>query len=161
MSARESLALWICVFDGTELPTPLLVEGFKVHPHSSSRPLCFVVPVVTVKVSCLALLLQQDGQVPRSFSRNSCCNYFWNFVPQGFPEQIAPLLRNFSWFSSAHRKSQNFLAWLRAPLPFWGPSPLPPSISLIYWLVYLFILWPVFLNVSNVHFLYWRVEMVC
>lgn len=109
----------------------------------------------------LLWLLQQGGQVPRSFSRNSCCNYFWNFVPQGFPEQVAPLLRNFSWFSSAHRKPQNFLAWLRAPLPFWGPSPLPPSISLIYWLVYLFILWPVFLNVSNMHFLYWRVEMVC
>ena len=56
MSARESLALRICAFDGTELPTPLPAEGFKAHPHSPSRPLRFVVPVVTGKVSGLALV---------------------------------------------------------------------------------------------------------
>lgn len=115
------------------------------------------------QLRCQVLLwfLQQDGRVPRSFPATHVATTSGILFCRVFQSKLLPFSETSHGFSSAHRKPQNFLAWLSAPLPFWGPSPLPPSISLIYRLVYLFILWPVFLNVSNVHFLYWRVEVVC
>ena len=79
------------------------------------------------QVRCQVLLwfLQQDGWVPRSFSRNSCCNYFWNFVPQGFPEQIAPLLRNFSWFLQCPQKTPKLLSMTQRPTALLRPLPSP------------------------------------
>lgn len=50
-----------------------------------------------------------DGvaRIQDHFPAISHCIYFWNFLLQGFPEQVAPLLRNFPWLSNARKKPQN------------------------------------------------------
>lgn len=124
---------------GQKCPELFVVEVFKVHPTllPTPRPSWTPWPLSKIYdvVSCVGY-----GNSPwltgwpdsRIIFQQLTLRLLLEFSSIGFPEQIAPLLRNFSWFSSAHRKPQNFFTCLRAPLAFSSlPLFFPPFLHLL------------------------------